>query len=305
MQGLVYNQQPEVDSLIVYTFSRVCVDTPVRTAASYSRIMVLPCSSSRRSVRYMTPLLLVLTLWLSASNVKAQQNSSDTEKIYKYTLRVALMLPEFHNGTSQKQWPYFMQMVVPAMSIALHEVRKTILPFHNITYVARDTRCSNPWAQILSVDMRYEYDSDVFFGPACEYAVAPTARFCDYWGVPLITAGALAQGFSKQYFRTITRVQGSYDKFAVVLLDFFKLHNWNTTMLLLDEPTNGEIKDCYFCMGGISWTLGTGNVPHEVEGFEETSLNADRIDEILEKVKMHARGKCCIIFRTKRMSCLS
>ena len=184
-----------------------------------------------------------------------------------------------------------MQMVQPGIDIAIGKINATILPGYNFTYRWQDTKCSNQLAMIYTVSMRYQYECDAFFGPACEYAVAPTARFCDYWKVPLITAGALARGFSKSLFTSITRMQGSYDKFAYFLLDFFRLNNWNRTILLMDRSA-AEIQDCYFCLGGVSWTLGAkGRISHEDQEFNERTLDDDAILKLLGKVEANARSK--------------
>ncbi len=227
---------------------------------------------------------LVFTFLYCTSMVLTQ-----TEGEEKQQLRLGVMLPEYRPG--MRHWPYFRQMIQPGIDIALQKVSKTILPGHNITYLSLDTRCSNQMSMILSVHMKYQYECDVFFGPACEYAVAPTARFCDYWEVPLITAGALAQGFSKAYFNSLTRMQGSYDKFAYVLVEFFREHKWNTTVLLLDQPLDGEIKDCFFCMGGVSWTFHDVGIPHEVDEFDEKTLTEESIKKILENIQQFARSK--------------
>ncbi|XP_072020505.1 atrial natriuretic peptide receptor 3-like [Amphiura filiformis] len=219
---------------------------------------------------------VVFIILYSTSTVLSQEQEQ---------LRLGVMLPEYQPG--MRHWPYFTQMVQPGIDIALGKVQETILPKHNVSYLALDTRCSNQMSMILSVHMKYKYECDVFLGPACEYAVAPTARFCDYWDVPLITAGALAQGFSKDYFNTITRMQGSYDKFAYSLVEFFERQNWNTTILLVDEPIDGEIKDCFFCMGGVSWTFHEHEIAHEVEGFDQ--LTEDSTKQLLEKVEPVAR----------------
>ena len=205
--------------------------------------------------------------------------------------RLGLLLPEYQ-PPPMRYWPYFRQMVQPGIDIAIGKINDTILPGYNFTYQWQDTKCSNQLAMIYTVSMRYQFECDVFFGPACEYAVAPTARFCDYWEVPLITAGAMAQGFSKSFFTSITRMQGSYDKFAYFVLHFFKLNDWNKTMLLWDEPTTSEIRDCHFCIGGVAWTLGViGRIPHEVEAFNERTLDNDAILKLLGKVKANARSK--------------
>ena len=206
----------------------------------------------------------------------------------KTDLRMGLLLPEYRPG--MRFWPYFKQMVQPGIDIALKKAEE-ILPDHNVTYLWQNTQCSNPVSMVLSVHMKYDFKCDVFFGPACEYAVAPVARFCDYWETPLITAGALAQGFNKNVFQTITRMQGSYDKFGNSVVDLFQRNNWNITMLLVDEPIGGEIRDCFFCMGGVSWTLKENAIYHEVETFDEKTITRDGIVKILHEVRDAARSK--------------
>lgn len=209
---------------------------------------------------------------------------------------MALMLPVYDETNRRyKKWPYFYQMVKPGLDIALEKITEDqILPNYHANFTHMDTRCLNPQAQIDTVNLRYESNCDVFFGPACEYATAPSARFCNYWKVPQITAGALSAGFSsKSTFRTLTRLQGPYDKFGLVVVDLFILHNWAVTGLLYDHDPNGEIADCYFCMGGISMALDGAKdkeIQQKVVQFKESNLDKD-LHKILGDIQLSVRSK--------------
>lgn len=69
-----------------------------------------------------------------------------------------------------------------------------------------------------AINYYYNKQVDTFFGPVCDYVVAPILRQATFWNLPMITVGANAWGFVK-YRRTmfpmLTRV-GPVNHYSLV-----------------------------------------------------------------------------------------
>ena len=61
----------------------------------------------------------------------------------------------------------------------------------NFAVVYGDSQCSETHGPLAAIDMYVKKTADVFIGPACDYALAPIARFSGYWNIPVITGGII------------------------------------------------------------------------------------------------------------------
>ena len=215
----------------------------------------------------------------------------------QYEVRMGVMLPTYNEvyvkSGYHRYFPYFAQMLQPALEIAMKKVANEILPFHNVTYVPVDSQCSVETTQILAVELRYEEHCNVFLGPMCEYPLATVGRFSNHWKVPLITCGGLSAGYSNKVkqWRTLTRMQGSADKFGYSVLGLFRQNHWNRSALFYDAtPNDFGILDCYFHMGGVSRIMGFQHIPHEAIEFTTNSIKS-HMRRYLTRISLTARGK--------------
>ena len=221
----------------------------------------------------------------------------------QHNLKIAVLLPIYDQKNprvSMFKWPYFAQMLLPGFDVAIEKVNSTLLPFHNITRIMKNTYCALSSTQIEMLDLQYEQDVDVFFGPVCEYTTAGTTRFCMHWNKPLLTPGALAYGMSDKSheFRTLTRLQGSYDKFGrTALVNFFEQNSWNRTAFFYQNSGIDEINDYHFSCGGSYFMLVERiERVYDIE-FTMASLNA-QITEYLLQLQRVTRSKYVIfLFR--------
>lgn len=183
------------------------------------------------------------------------------------------------------KYPYFLQMVVPAVQIALEHVKEEILPDHDLSLAVNDTKCDMQTTQILAVDHFYQYFVDVFLGPACEYNAANVERFGEHWNVPLVTAGGNSMGLDNK--DTLTRVGTPYTRLRTLVHDYAHSNKWHTIAVLVHEKGATHFQDYSFLCSGIFFEAESFNVtPIAFNQAEEENFG----DE-LEQVKSCARGE--------------
>lgn len=126
--------------------------------------------------------------------------STTVDPIQQKTVTIGVILP--FTG------PYFWtrQKTQSAIEYALDTVRHRLglLPGWNIHADYRDSKCSDTDGPLEAVDMYTKKTAQVFVGPACDYAVAPIARFTKRWDIPVITAGALVKVCTHNFFFLFT-----------------------------------------------------------------------------------------------------
>ena len=219
-------------------------------------------------------------------------------------ISIAVLLPKYHTNfttiTLLKQqglkipWPYFLEMVSPGMDIA-HEKMEKRFPGINITITFHNSYCRGTDSMIAAVTIKDSVANDAFFGPACEFAAAPVARFVPVWNKVLITAGALSTGYDfddqeidKSF---LTRIHGSYTKFARFLLQLCQEYSWSHVALIYEEYHNrfyNERKDCYQCLGAVNSVLVENNFTIAVDNFK---INQANFRTIVEKLITVTRGE--------------
>lgn len=172
------------------------------------------------------------------------------EKIPRRAFKLAVILPY------ENKYLWSKVRVEPGIRYAIDTLKKR-LPQLNMIVNYGDSQCSEIYGPLKAIDMFYNKSADVFIGPACDYAVAPIARFSPHWNIPVITGGALVQAFSdkvKQY-KLLTRISGSHAKLSESLALMFTQFNWSIAGLLYTNnlgPRQVYGKtDCFFVMESI------------------------------------------------------
>lgn len=107
----------------------------------------------------------------------------------KRNLTLGVILP------LEGQYPWTLRKTRTAIEYAMETVKSktNLLPGWTIRAEFRDSKCSETDGPLEAIDMYTNKTAQVFFGPACDFAVAPIARFTKRWDVPVITAGALVR----------------------------------------------------------------------------------------------------------------
>ncbi|XP_020486704.1 atrial natriuretic peptide receptor 3 [Labrus bergylta] len=121
--------------------------------------------------------------------------------------------------------------------------------FH-FTIQFEDSDCLND-ALYRLVDRSCGLKPDLILGPVCEYEAAAVVRLASHWNIPVISAGALAAGFSNKNseFSHLTRIAPSYVKMAETFSAMFEHFTWRSALLVYQEDK--EERNCYFTVEGI------------------------------------------------------
>nr|KAG5707284.1 hypothetical protein BaRGS_000058 [Batillaria attramentaria] len=143
-------------------------------------------------------------------------------------VRLGVILPKEGDN------PWVIQKTVPAIKYAVETIAKDrILPRHRLVINEADSKCSQTTAPLAAIDMYINRTAHVFLGPACNYAIAPVARFSYKWKIPVLTSGALVRAFQdKTEYQLLTRMLGSYDKCAEIVLAICDKFRWKKIGLL-------------------------------------------------------------------------
>ena len=213
------------------------------------------------------------------------------------TLKIGVILP-FSGG-----YPWTLTKSRPAIEYAVETVlgRPDLLAGWRIVVTYGDSQCSEVHGPLVAIDMYLNRSADVFLGPACDYSVAPIARFSPHWNIPVITGGALVQAFlDKTQYRLLTRMTGSYAKLGESVGRLFAAYNWTVGALLyhnnLGRRQSLGKSNCFFVMEATYANLyptyrrrfPTGDFYNKA--FDETAADLN-ITDLLKDASKEARSK--------------
>ncbi|XP_019716578.1 atrial natriuretic peptide receptor 3 [Hippocampus comes] len=142
--------------------------------------------------------------------------------------------------------------VAPAIRYAQLKLKTAGAPYSDFHFNIHfeNSNCVND-ALFHLVDRACVKKPDLILGPVCEYEAAAVVRLASHWNIPVISAGALAAGFSNKNteFSHLTRIAPSYVKMAETFSAIFKHFSWKTAFLIYEDDK--EERNCYFTVEGI------------------------------------------------------
>uniref|UniRef100_A0A452H9D0 Guanylate cyclase n=1 Tax=Gopherus agassizii TaxID=38772 RepID=A0A452H9D0_9SAUR len=172
------------------------------------------------------------------------------------SLSLAVVLPE-RNVSYPWAWP----RVGPAIRLALEALERGDPPLLPGPLAVRlhfrsselEGACSEYVAPLNAVDLKLYHDPDVLFGPGCVYPAASVGRFASHWRLPLITAGAVATGFShkQEHYGTTVRTGPSAPKLGAFVSQLHAHFNWSARAALLYADHKTDDRPYYFTIEGV------------------------------------------------------
>ncbi|XDC51202.1 hypothetical protein R6Z07M_002384 [Ovis aries] len=182
-------------------------------------------------------------------------------------LTLAVVLPE-HNLSYAWAWP----RVGPAVALAVEALGRALPVDLRFVSSELDGACSEYLAPLRAVDLKLYHDPDLLLGPGCVYPAASVARFASHWRLPLLTAGAVASGFSakSEHYRTLVRTGPSAPKLGEFVVTLHGHFNWTARAALLYLDARTDDRPHYFTIEGVFEALQGINlsVQHQVYARE-------------------------------------
>lgn len=142
-----------------------------------------------------------------------------------------------------------------------------------------DSDCAND-ALFKLVDRSCGLKPDLILGPVCEYEAAAVVRLASHWNIPVISAGALAAGFSNKNteYSHLTRIAPSYVKMAEIFTAMFEHFSWKNALLLFEDDK--AERNCYFTLEGVYHLM----VDFNIKFYALTQGDRFDTDDILQRI---------------------
>ena len=178
-----------------------------------------------------------------------------------------------------RHYPYHLQMMMPALRIALEKAEDQYLQGWNITLQVEDSKCDSANTQFMAADMKVDSKVHVYIGPVCETAIVPVQRFAKRWNIPLITVGAQSVNFFGS--ECITKFMPPHYYAGRILLEVWSTFGWQRGVFLYHFNDKGSQDPLFMAGAAFSFLKNAGlNLTHE--RFDEFS-NMD-YEELMERV---------------------
>ena len=232
----------------------------------------------------------VILLWLSTLCL-GLTSSSD-----KQIVTIGVILPFEH------KYPWAISKTLPAIQYAVDtQNNKSVTVKFDV--VVGDSQCSDTYGPLQAIEWYLKRTANVFVGPACDYSVAPIARFSPHWNIPVITGGALVHAFSdKNQYKQLTRISGSYAKLGESFTKLFEKFNFINSALIYNNNLGERVKygrdNCYFVMEAVFLAIkkrnkDSYNITEDPwsEAFDEKQPGSYNMTTILKEASLNARSK--------------
>jgi len=197
-------------------------------------------------------------------------------------------------------YPWSWPKTGPAIQYAVDTINSGNDGFKlNITY--GDSQCSETFGPLAAIEMYLKGTANVFLGPACDYAVAPIARFSVYWNIPVISGGAMVRAFNeKAKYGLLTRISTSYAKLGGFFDEVFAYFNWtDAAMIYGGHKGNRALQgksEYFFTMEAVFAVLNVRyqlKYPAREMWYKDFDVKdesyPDVLDHILKDASAHAR----------------
>uniref|UniRef100_A0A3P9M431 Guanylate cyclase n=1 Tax=Oryzias latipes TaxID=8090 RepID=A0A3P9M431_ORYLA len=221
----------------------------------------------------------LLLLQLGEASLSSENTTDDLQEV-----TLAAILP-----LTNTDYPWAWPRVAPALYRAVDSVNSDpyLLPGLKLQLVHgssenREGFCSDSAAPLVAVDLKLSHDPWAFIGPGCDYSSSPVARFTTHWDVPMVTAGARADGFSK--FAAVTNTGPTHKKLGEFSLKIQETFGWHhhTMLIFSDNKDDNDERTCYFAIEGLYSLMGKHNIT-VFDYFVESNINHKELVQIIQK----------------------
>ncbi|XP_033726025.1 atrial natriuretic peptide receptor 3-like [Pecten maximus] len=169
--------------------------------------------------------------------------------------------------------------ITPAIQMAIDELSNNYTLVENLTFSVEyaNSQCSIAEGINQAIDFYINRKVDAFFGPVCDYAVAPVARQTRFWNIPLISGGAMARDFAiyrKSQYPKLTRVGPvNFNSLSDFFVKLFRHSGWKSLKILYNRKGHANVFEdfCHLCVEAIHYDM--------IEKAREIKQDYFRLDE--------------------------
>lgn len=214
-------------------------------------------------------------------NEVEEEEFEEKEKSKKIEIKIGVILPV-------DERPFSIQKCLPAILYALEsrKVRELLPPDKvSLSIHSKNSKCNAIAAPLASFDLIDNYHVHVFFGPFCDYSLAPVAGFCPFWNVPIISPGGMAVDFRKNLnSQLLTQIGMNVGDLAMVMVRLLTRFNWKVLKVLYssDGHSEGVKKFCQIAISAIEASLEKEGIRVSLHPIEQ-----DEEDEDFESVLLN------------------
>ncbi|XP_053386118.1 atrial natriuretic peptide receptor 3-like [Mercenaria mercenaria] len=202
---------------------------------------------------------------------------------YSTEIKIGVLLPE------DNTYPYSRKWITPALDIAVENVLPSIIPGIKVLQIVKDSNCSGNIAPIAALDLYTIEHVHAFFGPFCDFALAPVARFSPHWNIPVLSAGANARDFeNKNEYKLLTRVHAIYASNADAFIAIADHFNWTHFAFIFDRDSGEGKNDCHMWTSNVYYLI-KDKFQREAWYHKITVTDQSRYGDILLSASQNSR----------------
>ncbi|XP_036361172.1 atrial natriuretic peptide receptor 3-like [Octopus sinensis] len=212
---------------------------------------------------------------------------NDTVDLNVTEVRIAVLV------STNNSLMFSIDRISPAIDLAIEKVMhsgnlrsiRIKVNYHGVT-------CDATQPPLAAFKFYMNNEVDIFFGPVCEYALAPVSRYSFYWNIPVISPGGMAHDFQdKTEFGSLTRVGITFNGLSDSLLSIFRYYNWRKVYVLYNSNGLDTItfRFCFFTVSALAFQLTKENISYHFHILENGGLNIK--DVLLKGISTDIAGK--------------
>jgi len=200
-----------------------------------------------------------------------------------HLINLAVLLP-----IADDRRPFSAVRLRPAVDLAVDHVSNLLLRRLRVSY--SDSNCSAVYGIKEAISYYVLGPPNVYFGPICDFAVAPVARQSYFWGIPVVSVGAIDIDFlmnRRANYPLLTRAGPvNLVGMANAILEAMHVYGWRRVKLLYERDAGSDVIPpfCHLAAGAVVYHLesaSTQRVARQGHYKFERNLTKMKFDQVL------------------------
>jgi len=230
-------------------------------------------------------------LWIALGMAVANSGG----RVEHPTINLAVLLP-----IADDRRPFSAVRLRPAVDLAVDRVASVFRRRLLVSY--RDSNCSEAHGINEAFNCYLGGPPNVYFGPICDYAVAPVARQTYFWGIPVVSVGALALDFlvhRRVSYPLLTRAGPvNFIGMASAILEVMQEYAWRRVTVLYEREARSEVIPpfCHLATENVIYLLDFESpqriVRKDYKKIDEDPTKTNLEDVLVNEVGHEFAGTC-------------